>query len=509
MPTAVLRRYTPPTCTLEIAATGSVLSRWTDRQVMKNVRFSLHFDDPKLPTEQQVVVQGDRSQLEALCEVVGRYVQQLLDPDAVRLSPALQQLLPSAADLEKVGEGRDRPTATILPLPAADPEGMSLAEASQGIAVRPLGLLSHELLLGTLATPESGPTVRLSVTQLFDLANALDSYSEEAIALPGGQRVGRQGNRGRWLRSVAGIVLAVGATATLARFINDIGQPAATQVATSGQPTENQPMSEFPSPAGVLPVPSADLSVPPSPPAGALPNPVALPPPGGPAAIAPATEGQATPRLPAGAAPQPNAVVPPPPGSFALPPVATRRVPQPQPPQGQVPQPMRPRVQAAPAPALPQPQTVQIPELNQLPASGAVGSGTASVPESITTSGTATDGAVASGAAPLTAPDAIARQGNLPSIPQVQQAQTYFEERWQPQPNVSQALEYQIEVAPDGTVAQITPLGATAGTLVDRTGMPLLGDAFVAPLQGQRRAVIRVVLWPDGKVQTFLEQLSE
>ncbi|MFQ3619024.1 MAG: DUF4335 domain-containing protein, partial [Cyanobacteriota bacterium] len=74
MPPAVLRRYTPPTCTLEVRACGSALSRWTDQTVMKNVRFSLRFDDPRRPTEQRVEVQGDRPQLEALHATVSEYV---------------------------------------------------------------------------------------------------------------------------------------------------------------------------------------------------------------------------------------------------------------------------------------------------------------------------------------------------------------------------------------------------------------------------------------------------
>ncbi|MFM7426479.1 MAG: DUF4335 domain-containing protein, partial [Elainella sp.] len=100
MPTAVLRRYTPPTCTLEIAAAGSALSRWTDRTVLKNLRFQLSFDDPKLPPDEQVAVSGDQGQLETLCDVVGRYVQTLLAaaPEQLPWEKSLQSLTPLIAE---------------------------------------------------------------------------------------------------------------------------------------------------------------------------------------------------------------------------------------------------------------------------------------------------------------------------------------------------------------------------------------------------------------------------
>ena len=72
---SVLRRYTPPTCALEILAKNSPLSRWAGQTVLKDVRFNLSLDDPKLPPEQWISLRGDRAQLEALQETVQRYVQ--------------------------------------------------------------------------------------------------------------------------------------------------------------------------------------------------------------------------------------------------------------------------------------------------------------------------------------------------------------------------------------------------------------------------------------------------
>jgi hypothetical protein len=92
------------------------------------------------------------------------------------------------------------------------------------------------------------------------------------------------------------------------------------------------------------------------------------------------------------------------------------------------------------------------------------------------------------------------------TIPQVAEARSYFQERWQPPEGLSQTLEYTLLLAADGTIERITPLGLASGDYIDRTGMPLVGEPFVSPIANGRTPKIRVVLAPDGKVQTFLEQ---
>ena len=75
---SIIRRYTPPTCTLEIVAKMSALSRWAKRPLLNQLSFELHFDDPLVPEEKKVTIKGDRNQLELLCEQVNSYVQNLL-----------------------------------------------------------------------------------------------------------------------------------------------------------------------------------------------------------------------------------------------------------------------------------------------------------------------------------------------------------------------------------------------------------------------------------------------
>jgi hypothetical protein len=93
-------------------------------------------------------------------------------------------------------------------------------------------------------------------------------------------------------------------------------------------------------------------------------------------------------------------------------------------------------------------------------------------------------------------------------IPQTNEVQSYFQQRWQPPENLGETLEYRLTVGANGQVEQITPLGDAAGIYIDRTNMPLLGDQFVSPLTPYQRAMVRVVLAPDGRVQTFLEEVN-
>ena len=55
---SVVRRYTPPTCTLEILAESSPLSHWMSQTVVDQLRFQLHFDDPTLPEDLRIPNEG-------------------------------------------------------------------------------------------------------------------------------------------------------------------------------------------------------------------------------------------------------------------------------------------------------------------------------------------------------------------------------------------------------------------------------------------------------------------
>jgi len=88
---------------------------------------------------------------------------------------------------------------------------------------------------------------------------------------------------------------------------------------------------------------------------------------------------------------------------------------------------------------------------------------------------------------------------------QVAEARDYLKKHWQPPAELKQPIQYSLLVGVDGTIEQILPLGKAARDFIDRSGMPLIGENFVSPNKNGQSSRIRVVLSPDGKVQTFPE----
>lgn len=480
MSTSVLRRYTPPTCTLEIAATGSALSRWTDRTVLKNLRFHLSFDDPKLPPEQQITITGDRLQLEALCEVVETYVQSLLNQAPDSLNVLLIPSDPANPDQAQLPIARTKSS-----------ELSSSSDPSAGIYLKPKSLLSHELNLGALGSGELGAVVHLSALQLFDLANALDEYHAEALTLPAlGRPAWLQAPSG-WARVAAMLVLAIGATGAVTKFVLDISSPV-SQVAASNQEVEIAAQPSAAASPTPLPLPNAGVSssdlqlkplFPPKPPAGAV-QPVPMPsdaanlPPTGmteapPAAVSPE-------QLPASANPDSQVVVlPPADGSSTGSPTGSSTP---------TPNPLSfadaPPDLAASASAAISPLEMQRSRLTPTP---------------IPAEPTAQNQAINNEAPQVATSSSTA----FDSYPQIAEIREYFSQTWQPPTELTQMLEYRLVLDANGTIQRIIPLGDASEQYVDRTDMPLMGEAFVSPLQGRDQLQVRLVLSPDGKVQTF------
>lgn len=506
MTTAVLRRYTPPTCTLEVKAKDSPLSRWTNRTVVRDVRFRLSFDDPQQPDVEVVQVVGDRTQLEALTDAVRDAVQALLNPTPTTLSQDVQSfaaLLGGYHGQEVNGNGEGHaavavtPTAATTALAIAPKPHTALpgAASETGIFVESLGLLSYVLHLGTLATPASGSQVRLSTTQLYDLANALDEYATEAIALPDQPAATRSAPL-RWASIAAMVVVALGATGGLARFVMDIASPTATQVAqeanveAAGGEAESFSLDEEFSNLEPLPTPGDEelLAVPET--VDGMPIPPV--PPGGsaqPGNLPPQRLGPGAQRSPVGMRPGGGVMVP--------------ANPQPQPSR-------RPQGNAQPVP----PEAIALnPETF-----GASGDATLSQPSGFPPPSAATPETLndaASGAAPSIAQaapqqrtGAVNRAGEAPDLLQLSEVRSYFQEQWEPPNSLDDTLEYRLVVGANGELQQIIPMGQVSGLYIDRTSMPLLGETFVSPLTPYQQATIRLVLAPDGRVQTFLEQLN-
>jgi hypothetical protein len=490
MSTSVLRRYTPPTCTLEVAAIGSALSRWTDRAVLKNLRFELSFDDPTTLAEHPVTVKGDRQQLEELWDVVSGYVHR-----GLLIAPGGETLL----------QGDDGVDHSV-------DNGVDSGLNASGMRLQPKGLLAHELHLGSLANEASGAVIPLTTLQLFDLANALDEYQAEALTLPS---LGRP----RWLQSVpsgwmpiaaAAAAAAVVAAIPMVQFVANVSRPTATQQAANPANTRDVEISRAPK-AGDLPAPRSPGATPPaltltpiSPGAGTLTVPAPVP-----GAIVPnAPSAPSLPVLPVDPAPAPAApVVPSDPTTIEIPGES-----------GDFAQaPNRPRM-VVPEPEAPPPR-LERPEFDDgLGNSGATTSRSAapaaapstadsaarqSVNDELAAAGLGTPDAATAESSAATAEPGAAAAGATNN--QAAEVKSYFEQNWQPPEGLTESLEYRLLLRPDGSLQRILPLGNTAETFLDRTNMPLINEPFVSPTINGRSPQIRVVLQPDGGVKTFLE----
>ncbi len=529
---SVLRRYTPPTCTLEIRAKSSPLSRWVGQSVLKDLRFELRFDDPRKPEDKRVTIRGDRTDLEVLYEAVNRYVQDLLDPSPTQLSLALATPATAAGSTPDENHSSDSnahplpdvnhsaPVAgqtseeelnksddsSLVLRPESNPKLRTLKPPTlpTEIYLQPRGLTAHDLFLGRLATEESGPVVDLSVLQLFDLATALDEYAADVVALPNlNNPLSWKKGVPAWTPTAAAVLFAVGVTAAGVKFLNpryatqeaaapkggqQSSQTGQTQIASGVPAAPTSPLQISPLPTPVLPPPLA------SSPTLLPPSPVIAPP--------PPTLGNAPvsqrPSLSLNPSPIKTDVLPTPdpfPGKLKPPtsPTFTGTGSSPSSAKEAPTQSRTPRDLTTPPP-LP----TNFPSLNPTP----------SPPANLTDQAVPPPASGTRSATPSaeSAPADNAADSKLSDIiPQVAEARNYFQQRWTPPAELTQTLQYSLTLETDGSIQRILPLGQAAVKYIDSTGIPRPGDRFVSPVAGGGNPIIRLVLTPDGKVQTFLE----
>lgn len=458
-----MRRYTPPTCTLEVMAENSSLSRWAEQPVVKDVRFHLKLDDPTLAQERWVELNGDRAQLEDLRHAVNTYVQAFLDQSQDFLNQPSALTDPSS------------PTPAIASSIAASEHTLPSDRDSNPveISLQPNGLLGHNLSLGDLATEDSGEVIRLSTLQLFDLATALDDYSADLLELPTLPKIGWLRSRGNWAQIAAIAVAVVGLSASMLKLLDSSVAPTSLAPTLSqGTSSTDQRMATQISPSVVdkatPPVISTE-TLPPIAPAGSTPK-IGTPP-----LVAPKPNDLANPTLPSSKILPQNSIA------------------------------------TVPIPATPGRPTITLGEANSPTESNKTAPSAADVDSAALASGQVAAAPVEPiGRSP--ASRSALREGDRPNnatafdtIPQVAEVRTYFQQRWKPPEGLTQTLEYSLLLAPNGSIQNIIPLRQSSGDYIDRTGMPLVGDPFVSALPSDRNAKIRLVLTTDGKVQTFLE----
>ncbi|NJM95355.1 MAG: DUF4335 domain-containing protein, partial [Acaryochloridaceae cyanobacterium CSU_5_19] len=198
----ISRQYTPKTCTLEINAQTSPLSRWARRPILQSLDFSLKFKDILGSNQQPLQIEGNQDQLTCLSTTVTEYVQAFLGESlALSASPPLS---PSVSS----------PTAARPDLPPTHKEGEQHLDAAMKVDspyLRSHSLLQHELVLGALSTDATGPSIPLQVSQLFDLVSAMEDCSTELDILPISPNQ-NQPTSPLWAMRAAGIVVLLGAT---------------------------------------------------------------------------------------------------------------------------------------------------------------------------------------------------------------------------------------------------------------------------------------------------------
>jgi hypothetical protein len=448
----LIRRYTPPTCTLELSGHRSPLYLWTGQNRVKDLEFELRFDDPRHPNEDQIIVKGDRTQLLLLSDVVNHYIQNFLKTTSSHLPLTAN----STATLSK-------PT-TLPSLPA----------------LHALGLLTHELSFGSLSVTPPQSSVSLTASQLYDLANALEEYNTDvsivtAIAKPKWQQVAST-----WLGTAAAAFLLALGVGTASMRIRENLQQTANRPNTDPKPSQSivqDVLPPVPPPPTGTPVPSP--SVPPS-----LAQRQPLPTPSTVTALPPPPRNPSIPIVI-----PPRTALPPPPvvpqdnntaiiitpqtgnSSTTSPP---RTVPS-------LPSPVAPKATQNVSPDVfnPNPPAPNLPELPPLASSSA----TSEADRSDKT-----------------------QTSLLDTIPQVGEARQYFQARWKPPESLKQTLEYRLVLSQDGSISRIVPLGQASKIYLDRTSIPLIGESFVSPLEVAGNPQIRLVLSPDGTVRTFMEE---
>ncbi|AUT02660.1 hypothetical protein CLI64_20940 [Nostoc sp. CENA543] len=524
---SVIRRYTPPTCTLEVLAQSSPLSRWMGKPVLKQLTFELRFDDPALPEERRVPIRGDRDQLEALCDAVTTYVQELLQQSPESFCFSFSGL----QDSNLVSNDTELTDFSPEPLLAKTSNNSTSPIPGSKIYLESTNYLTHNLYLGSLANQTSGAVIPLSLLQLFDLANALDEYTADVLALP----ILNQGSSvvrfPTWVTVAAMFVIAIGLTPFTWQYASNL-RTKPTQTAKTADSPDTQIALQTP-PAPNFPVPQTQLtpntssslpltSTPPLPETNSLPI-NSLPSPGAnlpntntntalaPNAVAEKQTTNSSPiQIPSGSSNSslniPDQLTiqsnPPIAGNSNelgiplkrdLPPRLASTPPAPVPP---------------PLATLPNPSPRTIPRLYS---PTTVQQSQARISSSITTSSDeAETNSLAGrlrGEANRPAPTEVSVNSNstLFDTPQVAEARDFLKKRWQPPTGFDQTLEYSVMVGVDGSIERIDPLGKAARENFDMVGMPAIGERFVSANRYGKSMRIRVVLSPDGKVQTFPE----
>ncbi|WP_028084322.1 DUF4335 domain-containing protein [Dolichospermum circinale] len=511
---SVIRRYTAPTCTLEIWAQNSSLSRWAERNVIRDLSFRLEFDHSGLSADSQILIQGDNRQLEVLCDTVTSYVQKIIQASAVDLSDSLSNTDHDNRILEPESQN-------VLTSVLSTPTLPSLNEQTPDAKVylEPSHNLTHKLFLGDLANQTSGSVIELSLLQLFDLATAIDEYSSNMMVLPTISPETTRSSLPQWLPIAAVLVVAASLTPFTWQYAQKIQQN--QQKIAKNNHTDPEKVKELsPTIADTLPTPPVNLNTPGIPLIPPLANstipsaPLSLP--NGTIPAAPKTSPQPVLTIPPNTlsypvTPQvPINIVPNPPGNSSG--ITAKSVINSTKPKNlpstknNIPSSVYtppPSIDSIPNESFSSvPNTLPSlypPELKQ-DTVGITTQNQDSLPKN-------NDNLVSRlrSATKTTSGTQASNNKTLFDTSQIAEAREYLNKRWQPPTGLDQTLEYSLTLGVDGTIERIEPLNPSARQYIDSSGIPEIGKPFVSSNKSGQSLKIRVVLSPDSRVQTFPE----
>ncbi len=475
---SLVKRYTPPTCSLEIVGKMSSLSIYMQKPILKELYFQLNFDDPRLPTEKQITIRGDRTSLDFLCNTVQQYVQQFLS---------------QTTNYSKVSQ---------------------LPSSSSAPYLRSQGLLNHKFYFGNLSQEASQQSILLSAVQLFDLANALDEYKQEMLHLPE-----LYSSKSRKLipifTSAAVVVAAVGLTVGIKLF---------QQSSTTSESVANNPIPEI-----IPTTPKKEQSdvIPPKPSDNQPIAPANVP--------KPLTTRQKLSPPSVVNPPQPpkleeNRVNPAQPPTLNEKPSELVIIPQPQPkpqesetptivitPQTTETKPSPILENPTEVPTLPDnPQIIENPtETPNMQNNSDLGFNLSKSPIS---ESNLDDNLFSNSRNDITYPieeentsatDSLINSNETKTAfnndPQITEVKDYFQKTWQPIEGLKETLEYRLIINKKGHLQTLIPLGYASEAYLPQVDFPSSNQAFVSPLSENQKQTIRLVLEPNGNVSTFLE----
>ncbi|MDB9453689.1 DUF4335 domain-containing protein [Dolichospermum circinale CS-534/05] len=503
---SVIRRYTAPTCTLEIWAQNSSLSRWAERNVIRDLSFRLEFDHSGLSADSQILIQGDNRQLEVLCDTVTSYVQKIIQASAADLSDSLSNTDHDNRILEPESQNVLTSVLSTPTLPSLNDQ-----TPAAKVYLEPSHNLTHKLFLGDLANQTSGSVIELSLLQLFDLATVIDECSSNMMVLPTISAETTRPSLPQWVPIAAVLVVAASLTPFTWQYAQKIQQNQ-QKIAKNNYPVPEKDQVEDPalSFSNALPIPPINLNTPgtpltPPPINSTTPSP-SLSFPNGTIPAAPKTSPQPALTIPPNTFSYP--AVPNPPGNS--PGITAKSVINSTKPKN-LPSTKIPSSVYTPPPSIVSitkesfsnsPNTLSSSDIMELK-QDTVGIATQnqdSIPKNndnlVSRLRTATK---------TTSETQASNNKTLFDTPQIAEAREYLNKRWQPPTGLDQTLEYSLTLGVDGTIERIEPLNPSARQYIDSSGIPEIGKPFVSSNKSGQSLKIRVVLSPDSRVQTFPE----